>query len=455
MARPLDIWRKLSIPLRLGIVGGIVLLVAGVALAGYLTQRRPGDISNPDVTFLAEDTPQAPREKQNLKVEWPLYGFDEARTKFLPSSRIRPPFKRVWRYDQGVLVEFAPIVVDGKLYAIDNDGVFFSLDANTGEPRWEKKHGTLNASSPAYSNGRLYAVTLEPPQALAIEAETGEIAWKRKLPGRSESSPVVSNGRVYFGDEDGRFLALSEATGETIWEAEAAGAVKAAPALHKGILYVGDYGGKMSAIRAADGKILWRTSDLGVGFGRTGRFYSTPAVAFGRVYAGNVDGRVYSFDRETGEIAWTHSAGDFVYSGVAAADTEATKPAVYFGSHDRKVYSLDARTGEQIWANTPGGQVSGPATVIGNVAYVSTFSGNATVGFNIKTGRRVFKLDEGEYGPVVSDGRRMYLVGDSTIIALKPVSRENTKSTNKGNSKGIVPGRPREIRPSKADRNSD
>ena len=108
---------------------------------------------------------------------------------------------------------------------------------------------------------------------------------------------------------------------------------------------------------------------------------------------------------------------------------------------------------DQIWQNTLGGQVSGPATVIGNVAYVSTFSGNATVGFNIKTGKRVFKLDEGEYGPVVSDGRRMYLVGAKTIIALKPISRKNTSSSNKDNSKGVVPGRPKEIKAPRADRN--
>ncbi len=81
----------------------------------------------------------------------------------------------------------------------------------------------------------------------------------------------------------------------------------------------------MYAIRAKDGAIRWQTSDLGTGLG-SGRFYSTPAVAFGRVYVGNVDGRVYSFDRQTGEIAWTFSAGDYVYSGIAAADGKNVKP---------------------------------------------------------------------------------------------------------------------------------
>ena len=56
----------------------------------------------------------------------------------------------------------------------------------------------------------------------------------------------------------------------------------------------------MNAMRADDGAIRWQTGDLGVRARLSGRFYSTPAVAFGRVYAGNVDGRVYSFDRQTG-----------------------------------------------------------------------------------------------------------------------------------------------------------
>ena len=195
----------------------------------------------------------------------------------------------------------------------------------------------------------------------------------------------------------------------------------------------------MYSLRASDGAIRWQTSDLGAGLGRTGRFYSTPAVAFGRVYAGNVDGRVYSFDRQTGEIAWTFSAGDYVYSGIAAADGPRTKPAVYFGSHDRFAYSLDAKNGKLNWKEKPGGQVSGPATVVGDVVYVSTFSGDSTVGFDLGTGRRIFKFDEGEYGPVVSDGKRLYLLGGSEVVAFRPISVGDYEYEPKPGEKGIVP----------------
>ena len=131
----------------------------------------------------------------------------------------------------------------------------------------------------------------------------------------------------------------------------------------------------MNAVRASDGNLQWQTPDLGVGLGQPGRIYSTAAVAFGRVYAGDVDGRVYSYDEKSGAIAWSYSAGNYVYSGVAAADTKTTDPAVYFGSHDKQAYALDAKSGKPIWIEGAGGQISGPATVVGDVFYLSTFSG--------------------------------------------------------------------------------
>jgi hypothetical protein len=38
----------------------------------------------------------------------------------------------------------------------------------------------------------------------------------------------------------------------------------------------------------------------------------------------------------------------------------------------------------------------------------------------MKTGRRVFSYPRGTYTPAISDGRRLYLVGYSSISALQP-----------------------------------
>lgn len=434
-------WAALSRGQRIGtVLGGLALLGGVVAVAAYLYVKRPGD---------KECNPCTPLEQQAKKkvppdrtVDWPRYGYDVERTKFLDTPRVKPPFKKVWKYDDKELVEFAPIVADGALYGIDNDGVAFALDADTGKEIWRERHSTLNASSPAYQDGVLYSVSLEPAQVIAVRARDGKVLWKKDLPSRAESSPLVVRKRMYFGTEAGTLFALDLKDGDTVWETQLGGAVKAAPAFDDGTLYVGDYSGKMSAVKAADGDVQWQTQDLGTGVG-SGRFYSTAAVAFGRVYAGDVDGRVYSFDQKDGGIVWTFSAGNYVYSGIAAGTTKKTKPTVYFGSHDKYAYAVDAEDGDLIWKAEPGGQVSGPATVIGPVVYISTFSGDATSGFNIRSGRTVFKFDEGEYGPAVSDGEKLYVVGGTTVTAYDPVGLEGKYEAKKG-QKGIIP--PKEYR---------
>jgi outer membrane protein assembly factor BamB len=441
MDRIKGIWTNLTGAEQLLLALIAVVVATSLIFAGVALVKRPGDISNPDVTFEASGDAE---QKQEVKptdkrgVDWPRYGYDLERTKFLNAQKVRPPFRKVWKYDQEELIEFAPIVVGVRMYMIDNDGVFVALNNDTGKVIWKKRLGKLNASSPAFWKGMLLAVNLEPGQALGIRSRDGKVLWRRDLPGRAESSPLVVRDTMYFGTEPGDFFALDARTGKVKWQTKLDGEVKAAPAFTDGSLYVGDYAGQFYSLRAKDGAIRWKTSDLGAGLGRTGRFYSTPAVAFGRVYVGNVDGRVYSFDRKTGEIAWTYSAGDFVYSGVAAAEAGNLKPTVFFGSHDRNVYALDAQSGKPRWVSEPGGQVSGPATVVGNVVYVSTFSGNATVGFDVDTGRRIFKFDEGEYGPVVSDGQRLFLVGGSEVVAFRPVKIEK-KYEPKPGTKGIVP----------------
>ena len=204
------------------------------------------------------------------------------------------------------------------------------------------------------------------------------------------------------------------------WSTPLGGAIKSAPAYYGGFLYVGDYGGYMNAVNAKTGKLKWQSGSLGPGFGGTGEFYSTPAVAFGRVYAGNNDSRVYSFDTTDGELAWSYSTGGYAYSGPAVASTRHTGPTVYIGSFDGNVYALNAKSGEPRWIQSAGGPVIGSLTAIGNIVYAAEFEGTSTTGFAMKTGRRVFHYPRGTYTPAVSDGHRLYLVGYSSISALEP-----------------------------------
>jgi outer membrane protein assembly factor BamB len=416
----LDKWRSLSVRARALIVGGALILVAGGAATAYAVLKRDADVECPPPCELETEEPATPRERIKT-VNWPVYGYDDQRTRYLPTTRVRPPFDASeWSFQAGKLLEFSPVIGDDTLFFLDKDALMYALSADRGKVEWKNEIGDLAASSPAYSDGRLFAVTLEPGAAVAMRARDGKVLWERPLPGRSETSPVVFGKSVIVGSESGEVFALDVESGKIRWQVSTAGNVKGGLALDDGILYGANYAGEVFAIRASNGEFAWRGTTQGLSLGRGGPVYSTPAVAFGRVYLGSIDGRVYSFDADSGELLWSHSTGDWVYPGPAVADTKRTGPTVYIGSKDQTFYALDAENGEVRWQKDVGGIVLGAATVLGEVVYVAAIGPNlGTVGFDVKTGKRVFESELGEYNPVISDGERMYLTGSSGIRAFE------------------------------------
>jgi outer membrane protein assembly factor BamB len=415
LIHPRRLWREHR-RVAIGLIAALVIAVAAVIVA-YEELKRPSDVHNEKAidNFKPEKPKEAPPPKRQGKgaaaepqrVNWPMYGLNPQRTRYLPARGIHPPFRKLWRYTEKPLLEFPPIYVGGTLYAVNNSGFAFALDAKTGKTLWERRIGHLNASSPTYYKHRLYIVNLDPGHIVKLNAANGKIVWKKTLPGRAESSPVVVGNSVYFGCEDGKLYSLSTVNGNVRWATQLGGPIKAAPAYYGGRLYVGDYGGDMNAVEA--------TGVSG------GEFYSTPAVAYGRVYAGNNDDRVYSFDLSDGELAWTYSTGGYAYSAPTVASTKHSPPTVYIGSFDGNIYALNAKDGAVRWSRSTGGQVVGSLSAIGEIVYVAEFTHQRTIGYMMHSGRKVFTYPKGTYTPIISDGQDLYLTGYSSITALEPV----------------------------------
>jgi outer membrane protein assembly factor BamB len=397
-------------------LGTAAVVVVAIAVIAYLVLKRPGDKTCPAPCTL---TTQAEQPISGT-TDWPLYGLNPERTRFLDAPGVKPPFAIRWRYKARHLLEYSPILIGAQLFGINNDGEAFSIKTRTGKARWKQQIAHLNASSPSYSDGNLYYANLEPGQVVSLAAYDGHQVWKHPLPGRTESSPLIVGNKVIVGCECNTVYALDKQTGKTIWARHVNGAVKAAPAYSNGIIYIGDYSGELSAIRVNDGSIKWQTGSQGTSFGRSGQFYATAAVAFGRVYVGNTDGRMYSFDQQSGRLLWSHSTSNYVYAGAVAAQTADTPPTVYFGSYDGTFYALDARTGNERWSVHDLGAISGAASLVGDTVYVSDLQTTSTYGFNAANGHRVFQYSDGAYNPVISDGRQIYLTGYKTLYALVP-----------------------------------
>jgi outer membrane protein assembly factor BamB len=417
LLHPRELWREHQ-PWAIALIAGAFVALSAVFVA-YDLLKRPADVHNEAaIENFKPQKPPPPKEPKT--VNWPVFGFNPARTRYLPVKGVKPPFDKLWRFTDRPLLEFPPIYVGGKLYFVNNSGYAYALDADTGKELWKRRIGRLNASSPAYYKHRLYIVNLVPGHIVKLDAKTGKTIWKRDLPGRAESSPVIVNRTVYFGCENGELFAMSTGKGQVRWSTPLGGPIKSAPAYSDGKLFVGDYGGYMNAVDAKSGKLVWQSGSLGPGFGGSGAFYSTPAVAYGRVYAGNNDARVYSYDTTDGELAWSYSTGGYAYSGPTVANTRHSPPTVFIGSFDGNVYALDAKDGSVRWSRSAGGQVIGSLSAVGDIVYAAEFTHKTTSGYMMKSGRRVFRYPKGTYTPVISDGRRIYLTGYSSITALQP-----------------------------------
>ena len=412
-----DVFKRLWANHRWATLGAAAVIGALViALVGYLVLRRPGDKSCPAPCTITSEAPKPVSGTTN----WPMYGLNPERTRYLDAPGVKPPFKVRWRFKGGHLLEYSPILVGSQLFGINNNGQVFSIKTKSGKARWKRQVASLNASAPSYSDRNIYISNLDPGQVVDLAAYDGHTVWEHPLPGRSESSPLVVGNKVIVGCECDTIYALNKKTGKTIWETHVNGAVKAAPAYSNGIIYAGDYSGEMTALHVRDGSIKWQTGSQGTSFGRSGQFYATAAIAFGRVYAGNTDGRMYSFDQATGDLAWSHSTSNYVYAGPVAARTPNTEPTIYFGSYDGNFYALDARNGNERWSQSGLGSISGAASLIGNTVYVADLQHTSTYGFNAANGHKVFQDSDGAYNPVISDGKEIFLTGYKTIYALTP-----------------------------------
>lgn len=404
----------------------------------FVLLHAPGNVSHPNLQFTQPTTaataPTAPKRRRTVdNFQWPWYGFDAGRTRnFAGPARLHPPLHVGWRFVNGALLEFPPVLYHGTLFVLGDDGLARALSASTGRVLWFRHAGTLAAASPAAA-GRDGVVVMPVLSfthhsqlpgdggVVGVSMKTGRILWKHPIAAGSESSPIVHGHTVYVGDQSGTLSALRARDGHVFWTYHASGAIKGGPALVNGVLYFGDYAGRAYALRAVNGHQVWAVGTNGARFGfGSGQFYATPAVAFGRVYMGNTDGRVYSFGARNGALAWATGTGAYVYASAAVADPPGLGPTVYVGSYDRHLYAFNARSGAIRWTHGASERISGAATVIGNVVYYSVLRNRQTVGLDVVTGRQVFSFPDGDFTPVIADYHAVYLDGYNTIYQLLP-----------------------------------
>jgi outer membrane protein assembly factor BamB len=363
-------------------------------------------------------------------VGWPLFGRVPERTHYLPAEgrALDPPLREAWSVNTHALIEFPPAIAGGVAYVVNKYGNAKAVRLSDRQVLWEKvtdprDSGTpTDVTAPVYHRGLVYFAYVD-GRLIAVDAKDGRRRWTADLHSHLESSPLAIGNRLYLGTDKTNVAALRASDGKILWQFNSPGAIKASPSFHDGRVYVADYQGAMFCLDAGTGRPIWRTNTTKVPPFGEGGFYSSPAIAFGRVYAARDDGTVFAFDQRDGRVMWSFPTHNFVYGSPAVARVPGTPPSVYIGSYDEHFYALDARSGRQRWRFDVGGAVPGTATVIGHTVYTSSFKTDSTIGIDARTHRKTFEKHQAGYTPVVSDGRRLFLIGYYELIGLDPAKR--------------------------------
>jgi outer membrane protein assembly factor BamB len=410
----------------------LLVLIAGGVITAVVIHRmqQAKDVRGSSTAEFTLPTVAPRPPPARAKVPWPMYGFDPTRTRSVALA-LEPPFRTIWKYGAGSLVEFPPSIGYGRLYFSTNAGRFAAISMKTGKRAWKLDLHRCVAASPAigrHAHGTVYAVFLNRPPCnaqsgghgndgliVALSVGLGKIHWQRTI-GPSETSPLLIGDRLYVGDWHGDVWAFDADNGRKLWRAHVGGAVKGGIAYAGGRLYVGAYDGHVYCL-SQSGRQLWRSSGQPRLLGH-GQFYSTPALAYGRVYIGSTDGRVYSFGASSGKLIWSHSTGGYVYASPAVWNDR-----VFVGSYSGRFYAFDAATGDERWRFSANGKISGSATVIGDVVYFATLTGGArakgrTYALNARTGKLLWSFPDGKYTPVVATTGRLFLVGFGTVYGM-------------------------------------
>jgi outer membrane protein assembly factor BamB len=162
-----------------------------------------------------------------------------------------------------------------------------------------------------------------------VRATDGHVLFKVPLDSNTGSSAVIEGNRAYLGTFASEVVAVDLVAKKIVWrykDPDREFPYYSSPALAGGRVIIGGRDKAIHALDASTGKSAWKVVTRA-------RVDSSPAVAGGRVFVGSSDGKLYVLDAQTGEKRWEYEIGDALTSSPAIAGGR-----VVIGAQDGRVY---------------------------------------------------------------------------------------------------------------------
>jgi outer membrane protein assembly factor BamB len=103
----------------------------------------------------------------------------------------------LWRLKSRVAKTASPLLVDGLIYMVSDDGIINSIDAASGDGVWQKRIGGAFAASPIYSDGRIYFCDQDGRTTVIKPGRKFEALATNTLDDGCMASPAVDAGALF------------------------------------------------------------------------------------------------------------------------------------------------------------------------------------------------------------------------------------------------------------------
>ncbi len=104
----------------------------------------------------------------------------------------------VWSVDKAMPSKPSPLLVEGLVYAVQDQGVATCLDEKTGEVVWTARLGGNYSASPIYGDGKLYFFSEEGKISVVAPGREYKLLAENTLPDGFMASPAVSGKALYL-----------------------------------------------------------------------------------------------------------------------------------------------------------------------------------------------------------------------------------------------------------------
>jgi outer membrane protein assembly factor BamB len=340
---------------------------------------------------VATSLPQATTDHwPQFRGSYPLTG---ASASTLPTT-----LKLLWTYEAGDSIESSAAIAEGAVFVGSQSSDLIAVDLQTGKLRWKYhvKDG-IGESSPAAGNGAVYVGDLS-GVFHAVNARDGKALWTFKTESEIKSSPVIVGDKVLIGSYDGNLYCLSARNGSVIWKYKTNSYVHGTPSVADGIAYIAGCDEIFRGIRIADGKEIFHMP-------AGGYTAASPALVGQFAYFGNFSNEVIALNLRTRRPAWRYQDPQRqfpFYSSAAIADGK-----IVVGGRDKVIHCINAATGKKIWTFTTKARVESSPAIAGGRVYVGSNDGRFYV-LDLGRGEKLWEFTAGSplsASPAIAGGR--------------------------------------------------